>query len=269
MVRTHAAVGLVVFETEQAHGGELREQVVGRERAGRFPLVHVGLDLPLEEVAERLAEQLVLVALDHRRTIPPAVFRPAGGRPLHCAPVTDVLVGVEDHDGIRTLTLDSPGNRNALSKALLAQLEQALHDATADPQARAVVLTATGTVFCSGADLSERGTAAPNVMPGILTSIVESPVPVIARVNGHARAGGIGLIAAADMAVAAASSTFAFTEVRVGVAPAMILVPALRVVERRFLARAALTGERFSARRGRRGRVALRCRRRRGRDGDE
>jgi methylglutaconyl-CoA hydratase len=161
--------------------------------------------------------------------------------------VTDVLVGVQHHDGVRTLTLDSPANRNALSAALLAQLEQALHDATADPQVRVVVLTATGTVFCSGADLAERGTAAPNVMPEILTAIVESPVPVIARVNGHARAGGIGLIAAADMAVAAASSTFAFTEVRVGVAPAMILVPALRVVDRRFLARTALTGERFSA----------------------
>jgi len=110
------------------------------------------------------------------------------------------------------------------------------------------VITGTGTVFCSGADLSERGSAAPNRMPGILTTIVESPVPVITRVNGHARAGGLGLIAAADMAVAPESSTFAFTEVRVGVAPAMILVPALRVVERRFLARTALTGETFSAR---------------------
>jgi len=161
--------------------------------------------------------------------------------------VTDVVVGVQHDDGVRTLTLDSPGNRNALSARLLAQLEQALRDATSDPEVRAVVLTGAGTVFCSGADLSERGTAAPNRMPAILTSIVESPVPVIARVNGHARAGGIGLIAAADMAVAAEAATFAFTEVRVGVAPAMILVPALRVVDHRFLARTTLTGERFSA----------------------
>ena len=63
-------------------------------------------------------------------------------------------------------------------------------------------------------------------MPGILTAIVESPVPVIARVNGHARAGGLGLIAASDLAAAAEGSTFAFSEVRVGVAPAMIMVPA-------------------------------------------
>jgi methylglutaconyl-CoA hydratase len=161
--------------------------------------------------------------------------------------VTDALVGVQHDDGVRTLTLDSPANRNALSARLLEQLEQALRDATGDPGVRAVVLTGSGTVFCSGADLSERGAAAPNRMPAILTCMVESAVPVIVRVNGHARAGGLGLIAAADMAAAAESSTFAFTEVRVGVAPAMILVPALRVVDRRFLARATLTGERFSA----------------------
>src|SRR6185437_12301273 len=113
------------------------------------------------------------------------------GPPLHCPPVTDVLVGVQHDDGIRTLTLDSPTNRNALSAALLAQLEQALRDAMGDPDVRAIVLTGTGTVFCSGADLSERGTAAPSRLPAILTAIVESAVPVIARVNGHARAGGI------------------------------------------------------------------------------
>jgi methylglutaconyl-CoA hydratase len=161
--------------------------------------------------------------------------------------VTDSLVGVQHDGGVRTLTLDSPENRNALSARLLEELELALRDATTDADVRAVVITGTGTVFCSGADLSERGKAAPNRMPDILTMTVDSPVPVIARVNGHARAGGLGLIAAADMAVAPESSTFAFTEVRVGVAPAMILVPALRVMDRRFLARMTLTGERFGA----------------------
>ena len=156
-------------------------------------------------------------------------------------------MGVQHDGGVRTLTLDSPENRNALSAHLLEELEQALRDATTDAEVRAVVLTGSGTVFCSGADLSERGKAAPNRMPDILTMIVGSAVPVIARVNGHARAGGLGLVAAADMAVAPESSTFAFTEVRVGVAPAMILVPALRVMDRRFLARMTLTGERFGA----------------------
>jgi methylglutaconyl-CoA hydratase len=161
--------------------------------------------------------------------------------------VTDRLVAVLHRDGIRTLTLDSPHNRNALSSRLLGELDEALREATGDIDVRAIVVTGTGIVFCSGADLSERGTAAPNRMPDVLTAIMESPVPVIARVNGHARAGGLGLIAAADIAVAAAASTFAFSEVRVGVAPAMILVPALRVMGPRVLARLTLTGDRFSA----------------------
>ncbi len=162
--------------------------------------------------------------------------------------MTDPLVGVHHSEGVRTLTLDSPHNRNALSAQLLEELDRALRDATGDEDVRAIVLTGAGTVFCSGADLAERGGVAPNRMPDILTCIVESPVPVIARVNGHARAGGLGLIAAADLAVAATASTFAFSEVRVGVAPAMILVPALRVMDPRFLARMTLTGDRFDAR---------------------
>jgi methylglutaconyl-CoA hydratase len=161
--------------------------------------------------------------------------------------VTDHLVNVEDTGAVRTLTLDSPHNRNALSSRLLSELSEALRDATTDGAVRVIVLTATGSVFCSGADLSERGTATTTAMPDIITAIRLAPVPVIARVNGHARAGGLGLIAAADLAVAASGSTFAFSEVRVGVAPAMILVPALHVAASRFLTRMTLTGERFSA----------------------
>jgi len=157
------------------------------------------------------------------------------------------LVKVQHSGGIRTLTLDSPANRNALSARLLDELAAGFADATNDPDVRVIVLTGSGTVFCPGADLSERGSAAPNRMPEIVTAIVEGPVPVIARVNGHARAGGLGLLAVADMAVATEAATFAFTEVRVGVAPAMILVPALRVVDQRFLDQMALTGARFSA----------------------
>ena len=124
-----------------------------------------------------------------------------------------------------------------------------MRDATDAPALRAVVLTGAGSVFCSGADLSERGTAAPNRMPEILTGIVESPVPVIARVNGHAaRRRHRAHCRRATWPWPPRRRTFAFTEVRVGVAPAMILVPALRVMERRFLARMVLTGERFDAR---------------------
>jgi methylglutaconyl-CoA hydratase len=146
-----------------------------------------------------------------------------------------------------TLTLDSPHNRNALSAQLLDELAEGLAASTDDAAVRVVVLTATGKAFCSGADLSAPPTTVSSRMPEILEAIRGAPVPVIARVGGHARAGGLGLIATADLAVATATATFAFSEVRVGVAPAMILVPALRVADRRFLARAVLTGEPFSA----------------------
>ena len=161
--------------------------------------------------------------------------------------MTNPLVGVQHDDGVRTLTLDSPENRNALSARLLEELDAALRDATRDPAVRAVVLTGAGHRVLLGRRPLRAGQRRHHRMPDILTTIVECPMPVIARVNGHARAGGLGLIAAADMAVAPESATFAFTEVRVGVAPAMILVPALRVMDRRFLARVTLTGERFGA----------------------
>jgi methylglutaconyl-CoA hydratase len=145
------------------------------------------------------------------------------------------------------LTLDSPHNRNALSSRLLDELAVGLRDATTDDAVRVIVLTGTGTVFCSGADLSEAKTAITSGLSDILTTITTSRAPVICRVNGHARAGGLGLIAACDMAAAAAASTFGFSEVRVGVAPAMIMVPALPVTTRRFLTQMTLTGEPFGA----------------------
>jgi methylglutaconyl-CoA hydratase len=161
--------------------------------------------------------------------------------------VSGELVHVVHVGGIRTLTLDSPRNRNALSSQLLEELAHGLRDATTDQGVRAVVLTGTGTVFCSGADLSERTRGVTSLLPDILTAMTMSRVPIITRVNGHVRAGGIGLIAASDVAVAPANSTMAFSEVRVGVAPAIILVPSLRVADRRFLARLALTGDTFTA----------------------
>jgi len=145
------------------------------------------------------------------------------------------------------LTLDSPHNRNALSSQLLDELAQGLHDATGDAGIRAIVITATGPVFCSGADLSDRAAPATSQLPEILTLIRASHVPVIARVNGHARAGGIGIVAASDFAVAPRSATFAFSEVRIGVAPAMIMVPAGRVMGHRAMAHLMLTGEKFGA----------------------
>jgi enoyl-CoA hydratase len=153
------------------------------------------------------------------------------------------------------LTLDSPHNRNALSGALVTQLDQGLRDAAADPTVRVVVLGHTGGTFCAGADLSEAGDGNPfdmavgraREMTALLRAIVESPLPVIAAVNGHVRAGGFGLVGACDIAVAGPRSTFALTEARIGVAPAIISLTLLPKMTPRAAARYYLTGETFDA----------------------
>jgi methylglutaconyl-CoA hydratase len=160
------------------------------------------------------------------------------------------LVRVEASDQVATITLDSPANRNALSSGLLAQLNEALAGVLADPAVRVIVLTGAGPVFCSGADLKEsreRPAAAPALYPQILQLIWDSDKPVICRVNGSARAGGIGLVAACDIAIAPRSATFAFTEVRIGVAAAVIAVTCLRRMQPRAAYEYFLTGETFDA----------------------
>lgn len=153
---------------------------------------------------------------------------------------------------VATVTLDSPKNRNALSRRLLEELATALGEVQADPDVRVVILTGTGNTFCSGLDLAERLDPPqgdpPATLPEILTAIVAMPQPVVARVNGHVRAGGMGIVCACDLAVAPEDATFAFSEVRVGVAPAVIAVPALRRMGRRAFDRFALTGDAFDAR---------------------
>lgn len=175
----------------------------------------------------------------------------------------DTLVsytGPEDTaDGSARLTLDSPHNRNALSSRLVAQLHAGLRDAAADPNVRVVVLGHTGKTFCAGADLSEASGGGDPREPGelaadraremaaLLRAIVESPRPVIAAVNGHVRAGGMGLVGACDIAVAGPASTFALTEARIGVAPSIISLTLLPKLSARAAARYYLTGEKFGA----------------------
>ena len=159
------------------------------------------------------------------------------------------LVHRELADGIATITLDSPPNRNALSVRLLGDPADALEQALAEPQARVIVLTGAGPVFCSGADLKEQRGDAPVTasFPEVLSLIWESPKPVVCRLNGTARAGGLGLVAACDFAIAPLTASFAFTEVRLGVAPAMISVPVLRRLQPRAAAEYLMTGEVFDA----------------------
>jgi methylglutaconyl-CoA hydratase len=167
--------------------------------------------------------------------------------------VTEATVQVATARGVRTLTLDSPRNRNALSTPLLAQLRDALAGAVADEAVRVVVLDHTGPVFCSGADLTETEAARESgrlpvaALADVLADLWECPKPVVARVAGPARAGGIGLVAAADIAICATEATFAFTEVRLGVIPAVISATVLPRLTSRAAARFYLTGEVFDA----------------------
>ena len=161
------------------------------------------------------------------------------------------VVHVDIDDAIATITLDSQHNRNALSRQLLTELHQALDTAEA-AAVRAVVLTHRGPAFCAGADLKERSSQGStesdsNPFVDVLVRLMDTERPTIAAVNGAVRAGGIGLMAACDLVVVAESTTFALTEVRIGVAPAIISVPILRRVAPSRIAAAMLTGESFDA----------------------
>ncbi|MBQ0867781.1 MULTISPECIES: enoyl-CoA hydratase family protein [Streptomyces] len=154
--------------------------------------------------------------------------------------------------GVRTLTLDSPHNRNALSADLVGRMYAELERARADSDVRAVLLTHTGNTFCAGADLSEASahdapSDGPRELARLLRTLVAFPKPVVARVTGHVRAGGTGLLAACDISVAGPEATFAFTEARIGVAPAVVSMPVLPRTDPRAMARYYLTGERFGA----------------------
>lgn len=154
--------------------------------------------------------------------------------------------------GVATITLDSPHNRNALSARLRSELTAGLTAAQRDDSVRVIVLTHTGAVFCAGMDLKEsRGSDSTdqgvNEFPAILEQLWNSSKPVVAKLAGPARAGGVGMVAAADIAVAVHDATFAFTEVRIGVVPAIISVTVLPRLSARAAHELFLTGEKFDA----------------------
>jgi enoyl-CoA hydratase len=169
------------------------------------------------------------------------------------------LVHYSVEGSVARLTLDSPDNRNALSTALVNQLHQGLTDATEEAGVRAVVLDHTGGTFCAGADLAQAAAGAPAADPGevavdrareltrLLRRILQLPLPVIAAIDGHVRAGGLGLVGACDIAVAGHASTFALTEARIGVAPSIISLTLLPKMTARAAGRYFLTGEKFGA----------------------
>lgn len=167
----------------------------------------------------------------------------------------DVLVTRIDSAGVATITLDSPKNRNALSPTLTAQLRDHLDNVDGDPSVRTVVLTHSGGTFCAGADLSaamadglspeEASAAGTEAMTALLRAIITSSKPVIARIDGHVRAGGLGIVGACDIVVVGPSTTFALTEARLGLAPSMISLTLLPRIDSRAASRYFLTGEKF------------------------
>ncbi len=168
-----------------------------------------------------------------------------------------MLRNTRDARGIVTLTLDRPEAKNALSAALVAELTAALDALAGDAAVRAVVLTGAGTVFCAGADIgemraagaasAEQNEADSRRFAKMLETLERQPQPTLALVNGAAFGGAVGLVAACDIAVAAAGARFALSEVRLGLVPAMISPYVLRALGLREARRWCLTGEAMDA----------------------
>ncbi len=165
------------------------------------------------------------------------------------------LVRYDAQGPIARLTLDSPRNRNALSTTLVEQLHDGFTRASAEQGVRVIVLGHTGGTFCAGADLSELAGRDPaevaveraRELTRLLRRILELPLPVIAAIDGHVRAGGLGLVGACDIVVAGNASTFALTEARIGVAPSIISLTLLPKMTARAAGRYFVTGEKFGA----------------------
>ncbi len=158
----------------------------------------------------------------------------------------------EVKNGAAWIRLNRPENRNALSAVLVNELYRLLAIANEDPKVRSIVITGTGPAFCAGADLknppgqSTNGSSVSVAYPEVLAGIMDSDKPVIAAVNGAAFAGGLGLVGAADIVIAVKDVQFSFSEVRIGLIPAIISVVCLPKLGTHHGMKLFLTGERFS-----------------------
>ncbi len=161
-------------------------------------------------------------------------------------------VRIEQADGILTVTLADIENRNALGAPVVDGLHEAILRANDDPEIRVVVVTNEGNTFCAGANLKQAAGAseapAPRVgLEELLAQIQRSPTPIVGKIRGHVVGGGNGLAAALDIAIAQDDVKFGFTEVRLGVAPAIISVVCLPKMRRGEALEAFLRGNRFTA----------------------
>jgi len=164
--------------------------------------------------------------------------------------VSTTIVTTERGGPVATIALNDPERRNALGPALLDALGNALEAAIADPVVRVIVLTHTGPVFSAGADLKAGGLAPGRwTLERVLAIIQDASTPIVARLDGHAFGGGLGLAAACDISIASTDARFGFTEVRVGVVPAIISVVCLPKLSRSDALELFLEGERIDAER--------------------
>ncbi len=165
------------------------------------------------------------------------------------ARMTDALVRYDVSGPLATITLDSPHNKNALSRQLVTELFAGLEAAEADPGVRVVLIRSADRVFCSGADLTEA--TADGMEEGarrivaLQRLIVTMGTPIVTEVLGAVRAGGIGIVAASDVAVVAEDATFALTEVKLGLAAAIISLTVHHRMNPRAASLTTLGGEVF------------------------
>ena len=160
------------------------------------------------------------------------------------------LVHYAVSDAVATITLDSPANRNALSRQLVTELFAHLERAGADDDVRVVLIESSGKVFCSGADLTEASAegmeAGTRRIVDLQRLVATLDKPVVTKNLGAVRAGGIGIVAAADIAVSAEGATFALTEVKLGLAAAIISITVHHRMSPRAAALTTLGGEVFT-----------------------
>ncbi|MCW2800592.1 MAG: enoyl-CoA hydratase [Aeromicrobium sp.] len=161
------------------------------------------------------------------------------------------LVHLHVADSVATITLDSEHNRNALSKQLVTELVAHLTTADADATAKAILIRSAGTVFCSGADLTEATSGGmvdgAKAIVDLQRQIATAEKPVVVELGGPVRAGGLGIVGAADIVIAAESVTFQLTEVRLGLAAAVISISLIPRFTDRAAADLILTARKFDA----------------------
>jgi enoyl-CoA hydratase/carnithine racemase len=165
------------------------------------------------------------------------------------------MIRVAEQGGVVTVTLHNPARKNAIGPAMVNELLHALADAADDTAVRVVVLTGAGDAFCAGGDFSQMtgGATGGAELPvkgdyaDLLLAMTRYGKPIVARVNGHAMGGGLGLVAASHFAVAARGAKLGTPEVNVGLFPMMIMAVLQRVVPRRRLLEMMLFGERMEA----------------------